>query len=88
MLLLEEYIAQRKKEDGINDRDISARYNNAKICSGYVLDYYTTYLDSIPEDKETLLQMENMRNIENSWKSRVPTYRTGWFRYISIMEIC
>ena len=58
MLLLEEYIAQRKKEDGINDRDVSARYNNAKICSGYVLDYYTTYLDSIPEDNETLLQME------------------------------
>ena len=58
MLLLEEYIAQRKKEDGINDRDISARYNNAKICAGYVLDYYTTYIDSIPEDNETLLQME------------------------------
>ena len=58
MLLLEDYILQRKTEDGINDRDISARYSNAKACMGYVLDYYTNYLDSVPEDSETALQLE------------------------------
>ncbi len=58
MLSLEEYISQRKKEDGINDSDVSARYNNAKKCAGYVFDYYTTYLDSLPEDNETILQFE------------------------------
>lgn len=72
MLLLEEYITQRKTEDGINDRDLTARYTNAKACMGYVLDYYTTYLDSVPEDSETALQLEKYEKYRKQLKDYNP----------------
>ena len=58
MLSLEEYLSQRKKDEGIVDRDRTAKYKNAKKCMGFVLDYYTEYLDTVPQDNMTALQFD------------------------------
>ncbi|WP_369282176.1 hypothetical protein [Oscillibacter sp. GMB15532] len=53
MLGLSEYIQQRISEDAINERDRLKRLDNVKICTNYVLDYFTSYIDISPEEEIT-----------------------------------
>lgn len=53
---LEEYIAKRKKEDGINEFEYEKRMENTRICTNYVFEYFNNYLDTLPADERTVLQ--------------------------------
>ena len=55
MLKLEEYIAKRKKEDGMDEFDKSKRSENTKMAVNYVFEYFNNYLDSIGGSEETIL---------------------------------
>ena len=45
MISIEEYIAQRKKEDKINEFDKNACIKNIKICIDYIFEYFSNYLN-------------------------------------------
>ena len=45
MLKLEEYIAKRKKEDGMDEFDKSKRSENTKMAVNYVFEYFNQYID-------------------------------------------
>ncbi|WAA12787.1 hypothetical protein [Fervidibacillus halotolerans] len=64
MLSLEEYIALRKREDGINEFDKESRMENLQTCVGYVFEYFNQYLD--------ITKMEEQRTLNNE---RVEKYR-------------
>ncbi|MPM10609.1 hypothetical protein SDC9_56941 [bioreactor metagenome] len=57
---LEEYIFKRKKEDGINEYDISNRAENTRICVNYIFEYFNNYLETTAADEKTLLQEEKI----------------------------
>ena len=44
-LTLEEYIAKRKRKDGLNEFDLEQRVKNMGLCINYVVEYYEKYLD-------------------------------------------
>ena len=55
-MLLEEYIAQRKKEDGVNERNIEQRAQNTQICVNYIFEYFNNYLDTDAANEEIIQQ--------------------------------
>ncbi len=44
---LEQYVAKRKKEDEINEYDLSKRAENTRICVNYIFEYYNDYVDTV-----------------------------------------
>lgn len=71
MLTIEEYIAQRKKEDKLNEFEIDLKLQNAKICVDYVFEYFNNYLGTTEADEKTFLHdnkiekyRKEMRNYE------------------------
>lgn len=59
---IEEYIAHRRKEDGIDEYNLEARSENTKIFVNYVFEYFNNYLDSIGGSEETILHNEKIDN--------------------------
>ena len=57
---LEEYIAKRKKEDGINEFDLQKTADNTRICVNYIFEYFNNYLESRGADNETILHMDKL----------------------------
>ena len=71
---LEEYILQRKKEDGMNEYDLDKRPENTRICVNYVFEYFNNYLNTKPEDEKTVLheqKIEKYRNIIQDYDAEV-----------------
>jgi hypothetical protein len=60
MLSLEEYIARRKREDGINEFDKESRMENLQTCVGYVFEYFNRYLDITKMEEQTALNNERL----------------------------
>lgn len=62
---LEEYIAKRKKEDGINEFEYDRRMENTRICTNYVFEYFNNYLETLPADEKTILQDKKNEKYRN-----------------------
>ncbi len=58
---LSEYIQKRITEDAINEHNRSKSLDNIKVCTNYILDYFTSYIDISPEEEITI---EKKRKIE------------------------
>ena len=59
---IDEYIAHRRKEDGLDEYNLEARAENTKICVNYVFEYFNNYLDSIGGSEDTILHNEKIDN--------------------------
>lgn len=55
MLTIEEYIAKRKREDGLVEFDPESRMKSARLCSNYVFEYFDTYLTLDHGEQKTIL---------------------------------
>ena len=60
MLTIEAYIAQRKKEDQLNEFSLATRMENMKVCVNYVFEYFNQYLDITKMDEQTALNNEKL----------------------------
>jgi hypothetical protein len=60
VLSIEEYIARRKREDGINELDRESRMENLQTCVGYVFEYFNQYLDITKMEEQTALNNERL----------------------------
>lgn len=60
LISLEEYIAQRKKEDKINEFDVEQRLEYMKICVNYVFEYFNNYLNITEVEEQTALNNERL----------------------------
>jgi hypothetical protein len=63
VLSLEEYIARRKQEDGINEFDKESRMENLQTCVGYVFEYFNRYLDITKMEEQTALNNERLEEL-------------------------
>lgn len=52
---LEQYIRMKKKEDGIDEYDLSKRSENIQICVSYVHEYFENYLEN-QESKKSYVE--------------------------------
>ena len=43
----------RKKEDSLNEYDLSKRSENIRICVNYIFDYFDNYLENSPDSEKT-----------------------------------
>ena len=55
-MTLEQYILMRKKEDSINEYDLSKRSENIRICVNYIFEYFDNYLENSPDSEKTFLE--------------------------------
>lgn len=55
-MTLEQYILMRKKEDGINEYDLSKRSKNIRICVNYIFEYFDNYLENSPDAEKTFIE--------------------------------
>ena len=69
---LEEYIAHRKTEDGINELNLDERAENTKVCVNYVFEYFNNYLDSIGGSEEMILHNQKIDKYRNIVKEYSP----------------
>ncbi|EMI9085488.1 hypothetical protein QCQ57_000031 [Bacillus wiedmannii] len=60
MLTLEEYIAQRKREDQINEFNKDVRMENLHTCVSYVFEYFNNYLDITKMEEQTSLNNKRL----------------------------
>jgi len=60
MLSLEEYIAQRKKEDNLNEFNKEQHVKNIQICVNYIFEYFNNYLDISQLEEQTILGNEKL----------------------------
>lgn len=60
LLSLEEYIARRKKEDRLDEYDISQRAENMRVCVNYVFEYFNNYLNITEAEEKTILKEEKL----------------------------
>ena len=52
-MTIEQYILMRKKEDGLNEYDLSKSSENLRICVNYVFEYFDNYLPNSPDSERT-----------------------------------
>lgn len=64
MLRVEEYIYQRKTEDGLNEFDNSLKMENTKKVIDYVFEYFNQYLTENAIDERTVLQNERILKLQ------------------------
>lgn len=77
MLTLEAYISKREKEEGVNETNTDARNENMQKCINFVIEYFTSYLDTFPEDSQMVLQqqkIEKYRHIIKDYESDVQNW--------------
>jgi len=61
---LEEYIAKRKREDGINEYDLDKRSENTRFCVNYIFEYFNNYLETRPADEKTILHEQKIEKYQ------------------------
>ena len=52
-MTLEQYILMRKKEDSLNEYDLSKRSENIRTCVNYIFEYFDNYLENSPDSEKT-----------------------------------
>ena len=52
-MTVEQYILMRKKEDNLNEYDLSKRSENIRICVNYIFEYFDNYLENSPDSEKT-----------------------------------
>ena len=55
-MTVEQYILMRKKEDNLNEYDLSKRSENIRICVNYIFEYFDNYLENSPDSEKTFLE--------------------------------
>ncbi len=55
-MTLEQYILMRKKEDSLNEYDLSKRSENIRTCINYIFEYFDNYLENSPDSEKTFLE--------------------------------
>ena len=75
MLSIEEYIARRKKEDGIEEFDLNARADNMRICVNYVFEYFNNYLNITEAEERTALRDEKIMEYDKKLRNYEPEIR-------------
>lgn len=78
MLNLSEYIQKRITEDAINEHDRSKRLDNIKVCTNYVLDYFTSYIDISPEEEITIEKKEKIER----YRKYIRKYSNGIIEWL------
>jgi hypothetical protein len=72
LLLLEEYISKRKKEDRINELDIKSIGDNTRICVNYVFEYFNNYLTIDKMEEKTVRKSEQVEKLRNQLQDYSP----------------
>lgn len=75
MQTLEEYIAKRKIEDGLNEFDTSQKMNNIRTCIDYIFEYFDQYLPIQGAEKRTVLENEKLLKYEKTLSEFSPDVR-------------
>jgi hypothetical protein len=70
LITIEDYIAQRKREDKINEFDMDLRMENMKICVNYVFEYFNNYLEITEVEEQTALNNERL----NKYRKQLLNY--------------
>lgn len=83
MQTLEEYIAKRKIEDGMNEFDTSQKMNNIRTCIDYIFEYFDQYLPIQGAEKRTVAENEKLLKYERTLSEYSPDVR-DWL--VSVYE--
>ena len=75
MQTLEEYIAKRKVEDGMNEFDTSQKMNNIRTCIDYIFEYFDQYLPIQGAEKRTVAENEKLLKYEKTLSEFSPDVR-------------
>ena len=75
MQTLEEYIAKRKIEDGMNEFDTSQKMNNIRTCIDYIFEYFDQYLPIQGAEKRTVAENEKLLKYEKTLSEFSPDVR-------------
>ncbi len=73
-MTLEQYILMRKKEDSLNEYDLSKRSENIRICVNYIFEYFDNYLVNSPDSEKTFLEekkQDKYRQIVSNYSPEV-----------------
>ena len=65
-MTLEQYILMRKKEDSLNEYDLSKRSENLRTCVNYVFEYFDNYLKNSPDSEKTFLEERKQEKFRQS----------------------
>ena len=71
-MTLEQYILMRKKEDGINEYDLSKRSENIRICVNYIFEYFDNYLENSPDSEKTFFEEQKQDKYRQIVSDYVP----------------
>lgn len=66
MLSIVDYIAKRKKEDGLNEFNYQAKAENTSICVNYVFEYFNNYLTESASDEKHISSLRSLRSTGGS----------------------
>ncbi len=84
MLYIDEYIRQRKLEDGLNEFDTTQKLSNIRLCINYIFEYFDQYLSIEGAENRSSNDNEKIRQYERSLRSFSPEVR-NWL--VSIYDI-
>ncbi len=95
-MTLEQYILMRKKEDSLNEYDLSKRSENIRICVNYIFEYYDNYLENSPDKEKTIQEekkQDKFRQIVSSYSPDIQDWlvdlntRTGKHIHIQLRNM-
>lgn len=87
MLKLEEYIAKRKTEDGMNEFDKDLRVKNNSIAINYVLEYFEHYIDLSEADEQTIVKTKKTEKYRKALRAHDPDV-IDWLVNLNILYGC
>jgi len=71
-MTLEQYILMRKKEDSLNEYDLSKRSENIRICVNYIFEYFDNYLENSPDSEKTFLEEKKQDKLRKAISAYSP----------------
>ena len=83
MLKLEEYIAKRKKEDGMDEFDKSKRSENTKASVNYVFEFFNQYIDITETIPLTTIKNKKVEKYRRALRDHFPEV-IDWLVFINI----
>jgi len=72
MISIEEYIANRKKEDKLNEFDFNLKQENLRTCVNYVFEYYNNVLNITEAEERTILKDEKLDKLRKQLEGFSP----------------
>ena len=82
-MTLEQYILMRKKEDSLNEYDLSKRSENIRICVNYVFEYFNNYLENSPDSEKTIQEEKKQDKFRQSLSKYSPAIQDWLVDYYS-----